>query len=234
MTRALTVAIALCALLASGCFEDIDTPLPDAGADAGMDDGGPCRAELSPWEENTAEFPAAEGSEMFPETINYVETDWIRGANGMHARAYVHADIVTTFEAVRNPLAGADRRDSVTFTYEEDVDPDFRWSHQSHLIVPDIVDVEFSLFWRSDICQGTPEAPTLTATRWQKISGSSAIPLLEGHIHCVPITADVTGLEIQYHLDAFAADHQTIRDYLQGYYDSIVALAHGDPLPVQE
>ncbi len=233
--RRASLLLAALAALTTGCFEDIDTPFPDAGPDAGpVADAGPCPAQLSAWEENTAEFPAAEGDEMFPERINYVRTRWIRGANGMHARAYVHADIRTTFEAVRNPLAGADRRESVTFTFEEMVEPSVRWSHQSHLIIPDVVTVEFDLRWLSDVCQGTPEIPTLTSTRWQKVFGTSAIPLLEGNIQCVPITADVTGLEIQYHLDSFAADHQTIEDYLQGYYDSIVALAHGDPLPVQE
>ncbi|MGE0787424.1 MAG: hypothetical protein AB7S26_17255 [Sandaracinaceae bacterium] len=220
--------------LLTGCFEDISTPFPDAGADGGAGDGGPCPAQLAAWEENTAEYPAADGTDEFPETINYVETRWLRGARGMHARAYVHADITTTFEAVRNPMAGADRRESTTFTFEEDVEPSVRWSHQSHLSVPDIVTVDFDLRWLSDVCQGTVEAPVLTSTRWQKVFGSSAISLLEGNIQCVPITADVTGLEIQYHLDSLGADDNTIRNYLQGYYDSIVALAHGDPLPVQE
>ena len=227
--------IVCAAVLATGCFEDISTPFPDAGmVDAGGADAGLFPANLSPWEDNRAEYPAATMADPYPETIHYVETRWTGGANGMHARAYVQADLRTTFEAVRNPLAGADRREEVTFTWEEMVEPGVRWSHRSNLIIPDIVTVEFDLLWLSDVITGTVDEPTLTSTRWQKVFGSSAISLLEGNVVCVPITPEVTGLEIQYHLNSLASDHGTIRDYLQGYYDSIVALAHGNPLPIQE
>jgi hypothetical protein len=230
------VAAACAASLATGCFEDIATPFPDAGSDAGVGevDGGPCPPNLSAWEENTAEYPAPTADEPYPERIEYVRTQWTRSVDAVHARAYVHADLRTTFEAVRDPLAGADRRESVTFTFVEDVEPSVRWSHESMLTVPDIVTIEFTLRWLHDICQGTPEMPERTSTRWQKVFGSSAITLLRGNIQCVPITPEVTGLEIQYHLDSLAADHQTIEDYLQGYYDSILALVRDEPLPVQE
>lgn len=209
----LAAAVAL-----SGCFTNEVTDFPPG---------------LEPFEQpNLAPEP---GSGDYPEEIVYHRTRW-DGTLSVHARAYVEADVATTFAAVRNPLSGADRRESVDFTWEEGVEPDYPWSHRSHLVIPDIVTVEFQLTWRSGVVEGTEAAPTITATRWQKTWGSSSISLLEGSIICRAVEGQsgVTELEIQYHLDAFTASYQTIEDYLDGYYESIVALAHGRDLPVQE
>lgn len=215
----LPIALAGCAALLSGCFDNVETTFP---------------AGLEPWESpNVALAPEGTPDEPYPEEIVFVRRRWNR-APAVHARAYVQADVATTFAAVRNPLAGADRRPAVTFTWEDDVDPDYDWSHRSHLVIPDIVTVEFQLTWRSGVVEGTAEDPTITATRWQKTWGTSAIAVLEGSIVCRRVTDDVTMLEIQYHLEAFGSGHETIENYLRGYFDSIVALAHDRPLPPQE
>ena len=212
-------ALLLCAaLFASGCFDNVATVFPEG---------------LEPFEE-VNEAPLPMGEEPYPEHLTFVRKRCCHGALNVHAKAYVQADVATTFAAVRNPLAGADRREAVTFTYEEDIDPEYRWSHRSHLVIPDIVTVEFDLTWRSDIVEGTVEEPTITATRWQKTFGTTAIARLEGSIVCREVEPGVTVLEIQYHLDALSSSYETIEDYLQGYYDSILALVRGEPLPIQE
>lgn len=223
----------LLGLVLTSCFSPTETPFSDAGVRDAADDN-PFPPALAPWESpNVAAAPAATATEMYPEEISFERLRWTGGAVSVHARAYVHADVATTFAAVRHPLAGADRREIVTFTWEEDVEPSVTWSHRSHLTIPDIVTVEFELTWLSDVIEGTVDAPTLTATRWQKTWGSSAITLLEGSIVCQPITSDITELLIQYHLNAVGSGHGTIEDYLTGYYVSILALARGDELPIQ-
>ena len=224
--------IALTSLLASACFGNEATPLPDAAVMDGST--SPYPPYLEPFEEpNEAEPPAATATEPYPEEIRFLRRHWTGGASAVHARAYVHADVATTFAAVRAPLAGADRRESVTFTFEEGVDPRVPFSHRSHLVIPDVVTVEFELTWLSDVVEGTADAPTRTATRWQKTWGTTAISLLEGSIVCVPVTDSVTELQIQYHLSAVGSGYETIETYLQGYFDSILALVRGEPLPVQ-
>lgn len=220
LRRAVTAAsLASCVLSLAGCFDNVTTEFPPG---------------LEPWEEpNEAPAPAPVDGDAHPEDITFVRKRWM-GANSVHARAYVHADVATTFAAVRNPLSGADRRPTVTFTYEENVDPEYRWSHRSHLVIPDVVTVEFELTWHSDIVEGTVEMPTITATRWQKTWGTSAISLLEGSIVCRRVSDDVTELEIQYHLNALASNYDTVENYLRGYFDSVIALVHGEPLPPQE
>lgn len=215
-------SFALLALLAlSGCFENVTTEFPEG---------------LEPWEmPNEAEPPAATDTEPYPEEITFVRKRWM-GALSMHSRAYVHADVATTFAAVRHPLAGADRRPAVTFEWEDDVEPDYEHSHRSHLVIPDIVTVEFWLTWRSGVVEGTSEEPIITATRWQKTDGTSAISLLEGSIVCTRVNDEVTELQIQYHLNAVASNFDTIENYLRGYFDSILLLAHGtapEDLPPQ-
>lgn len=218
-TRTLLPALALLAL--SGCFSNVETEFP---------------AGLEPWEvPNEAEPPESDG-DPHPEAISFLRKRYMR-VHAVHARAYVHADVATTFAAVRHPLAGADRRPSVDFTYEEDVDPEYEHSHQSHLVVPDIVTVEMKLDWRSSAVETDGAgAPTVTATRWQKTWGSSAITLLEGSVICRRVNDEVTELEIQYHLDAIAQGWDTIEDYLTKYFASILLLAHGvapEDLPPQ-
>ncbi|MBN4049506.1 hypothetical protein JYT86_00445 [bacterium AH-315-N03] len=226
-------SIALVAALATGCFGNESTPLDDASVADGSTSAFP--PYLEPWEDpNEADPPEATPTEMYPEEVVFIRRRWVGGAAAVHARAYVHADVSTTFEAVRTPLAGADRRESVTFTWEDDVDSRVPWSHRSHLVIPDVVTVEFELTWLSDIVEGNADAPTMTATRWQKTWGTTAIPLLEGSIVCVRVTDTVTELQIQYHLDSLGGGHETIEDYVTGYFESILALVRGEPLPIQE
>ncbi len=234
--RALPLVLSAVAL--SACFDNVDTDFPDAGTDR---DAGPDVEwhGLEPWEAPN-EAPAPEGTDEdpYPEEITFVRKRWMGNNNSIHSRAYVHADLETTFAAVRHPLAGADRRPAVTFTWEDDVEPDYPFSHRSHLVIPDIVTVEFELTWRSDYVQRDPEtdAPTMAATRWQKTWGTTAISLLEGSIVCRRVSDDVTELQIQYHLNAVGSGFETIEDYLTGYYDSILLLAHGtapEDLPPQ-
>lgn len=209
--------LVLVAVGTTSCFGNVETVFPPG---------------LEPWEDNIAPAPEGTAENPYPEEIVFVRRRWER-APAVHARAYVQADVATTFAAVRNPMAGADRRPAVTFSFEENVDPEYEWSHRSHLVIPDIVTVEFQLTWRSGIVEGTAEAPTITATRWQKTWGTTAIANLEGSVVCRRVNDEVTLLEIQYHLDAVASGHETIENYLRGYFESIVALAHGQPLPPQ-
>jgi hypothetical protein len=204
-------------LLTGGCFENTVTEFPPG---------------LEPFEElNEATAPEGTADDPYPEQIVFLRKRWGAGIESVHARSYVHADVATTFASVRNPLAGADRRESVDFSWEDNVEPDYQYSHRSHLVIPDIVTVEFWLNWRSGVVEGTSDAPEITATRWQKTEGSSAISTLEGSIVCREVEPGVTMVEWQYHLDAV---YETIEDYLTGYYVSVLALAHGEELPVQE
>lgn len=199
-------------LLVSGCFENIATEFPEG---------------LEPWEEpNEAAPPAGDG---YPEELSFFRKRWTGGVNSIHARAYVHADVQTTFDAVRHPYAGADRRDGVGFTWEYDSEPEYEYSHRSHLMIPGVVPVEFWLNWRSGVVErDETDAPTITATRWQKTEGTSAIPVLEGSIVIVEIEPDVSELQIQYHLDALTSGYETIEDYLTGYYVSVLAYVRGE------
>jgi hypothetical protein len=219
--RRASIGLALVALfVGTGCFDNVTTEFPPG---------------LEPWEDpNMAPPPDPVGADTTPEALSMVRSRWVGGAASVHARAYVHADVATTFAAVRHPLAGADRRESTTFTYEEGTDPSVPYSHSSHLTVPDIVTVEFELDWRSDVVEGTLEEPVITATRWQKVWGTSAISLLEGSIVCRYVSEGVTEIEIQYHLDSIGGGYETVEKYLTDYYASILALAHDQPLPIQE
>ncbi|MGF1465297.1 MAG: hypothetical protein ACFCGT_04115 [Sandaracinaceae bacterium] len=220
----LAFAASLAAL--AGCFGNVETPFPPG---------------LEPWEENVAAFPFEDG-DPYPETIEYAVADrWedpetgLRATN-LHARGYVLEDTATVFEAARDPRAGLDRRRNVDSEIILDVEPEYRWSHLSILDIDDIIDVTVELTWRHGIVEGTDQEPLVTATRWQKTAGTTAVTLLEASLVCraVPGAPGVTAVEYQYHLRA--ADRsgpRAIERIIQVYYDSIVALAHDEPLPDQ-
>lgn len=207
--------IAACSVLLAGCFDNVETVFPPG---------------LEPWEDpNEAPSPEPTADEPYPEQITFVRKCYTGGLLSVHSRAYVHSDVQTTFDAVRHPLAGADRRAEVTFTWVEDVDDAYEYTHRSHLVVPDIVTVEFELEWRSGVVErNAMDMPTITATRWQKVWGSTAIAALEGSFVCVEIEPGVTELQIQYHLDALSQGYETIESYLTRYYESVLAYVRGE------
>lgn len=215
-----------------GCFDNVTTPLDDAGF---VGDAGPFRPGLEPWDAvNVATRPAATASDPCPEEISFTEVEDYRRADAMHARACIHAPMADVWRALQNPQAAASPDDVEGWNV---VEPSEHCtadaSYETHLFVEDIVDVDFFICWRHQVIEGTEAAPLFGAMRWEKIFGTSAISRLEGSILAHPLEADesITELELQYHLSAASADHNTIRSYLTIIYDRIRDDAHGVAIP---
>lgn len=229
MTRRLlapAAIVATCAL--GGCFENTTTEFP---------------AGYEPWEPNNAPYPTPTADDPCPETIAFGEnfsfqTANVDGrmfrANAVHGRACIHQPMSVVWEALQDPLVGKDQTTVNTFMV---IDPPMPEEcdglYQSQINAGSPISVDFRLCWRMQVVEGTDDAPTLTASRWQKVWGSSALSIMEGSIVAHPLDADpsITVIEYQYHLNAVSSDHDTIRNYLTVIYGRLLDRSYDRPLP---
>ena len=151
----------------------------------------------------------------------------------VHARAYVQAPIATVFAAVRDPQVGRDPVDSQGFRVEAyDTEPTYAWSYRTFVHVQNVITLDWNVAWRHGVVSGTAAAPTLTATRWQKIAGTTAIPTLEGSLVLQPVAGhpEVTEVQYQYHLDAPLSSYNSLEIYLDAVYARLLARSHARAL----
>lgn len=208
----------LSAALLSGCFGDEATEFPPG---------------LEPLEANTAPPIAPVDGDAYPEVMSLVTGQKRDHAFG-HARAYVKADLVTTWAALRTPDASVDRRQVDEWTIEDGADPAYAYSYVVHNTVRRVVTLNFDVTWRHDVAAGTVEEPEVIAGAWQKTFGSTLIASLKGTLSAREVTPGITEVELIQHLDAVQGGADPIEDFLTDYYGSIRAVAHGEPLPTYE
>lgn len=204
------ILVAACLLL-GGCFGNERTEFPPG---------------LEPLEPNLAPSPGDDAPEVLAFT---------RGERGdlawSHARGFVRADLETTWAAMQVREVSVDRRKVARWTIEENVEPEYEVSYRVHNEVDSIITVRFDITWRQGLIEGTAESPELVAIRYQKTDGTVFISNLSGSILARSL-GDVTELELVEHLDASnGAGHEEIESFLNDYYGSLLAAAHGRPLP---
>src|SRR5262249_38698697 len=124
--------------------------------------------------DNAAEFPAAVQDDAHPETITVVtgETDdyvWVQ------AKAYVHASLATTWEAMRTPEVCVDRRHVSSWKVTENVESGYDYSFVIHNTFDNVITIEEDLTWRQSHFEGSLEAPDAVIAAYQKTNGSDYI-----------------------------------------------------------
>lgn len=204
-----------------GCFENVTTVFPPG---------------LEPWEEvNLAAMPTPTATDPCPETIVFARAAPYIRSTAVHARACVHAPLATVWAAIRNPQTGRDPTSTHPpfVVLDEPIAEECDGLYQTQVHVDDIIDVDFRLCWRHAVIDGTDEAPLMTASRWQKVWGTSAIATLEGSLVAYPLDnehPEITVLEYQYHLDGARDGPELIESYLTVIYGRLRDDAHGIPL----
>jgi hypothetical protein len=184
---------------------------------------------LEPLEPNTATLPPPAGSDAYPETavvVSGMATQWFWA----HLKGYVHAPLATVWEAMRDPEVCLDRRSADSWTIARDTEPEYPFSFRQHIVFTDVITVDWDVSWRMGPLEGPEGAPTTVGGRWQKTAGTAFVTLLVGSVLARAVTDDTTEVQFIEHLKSFNRPEraiQTVRDY----YDSIVARAHGRPLP---
>ena len=179
---------------------------------------------------NTAPLPAAVAGDEHPETINFV-TGVTPDYYWVHGRAYVHASIVAVWSAMHDPETCVDRRKVAMWTTTPITDPMYDVSFLIHNVVHDALTLEFDVTWRESVVDGPRDNPNVVSARFQKTDGTDIISLLAGSAIATRIDDQTTQLDFIEHLQSLGGSVDIPRSYLADYYASIVARAHGRPLP---
>lgn len=222
-TRPLALGSLLALALVPGCYDNVATDFP---------------AGFEPWEDpNVAPLPAATATDVCPEMLNEVEVHtWMNGrVAAVHAAGCIHASPAAVWAAIQDPETAHDPGSTNSFAV---IDPPMAsecdGAYQTQINAgPAGFTVDFRLCWRQLVVSGTEDMPTLTATRWQKVWGSSAIRTLEGSLVSQPHPMDpdnVTEVFYQYHLDSASlgpSNYETINDYVNVIYGRLVQRSHG-------
>jgi len=188
---------------------------------------------VAPLPEATADDPCPETLEMVRGTYRVPEDG--RGVREIHAAACIHAPLDAVFRAARDPQTGRDPTAAMGFAVNAwETEPDYDCSYETHVIANEVLSMthEMDLRWRHDVVEGSAEQPLLTASRWQKTFGSSAITLLEGSLVLQPLEGhpEITEVRYQYHLDAVSQGHETIEAYLAVIFERLRQRSHGETL----
>jgi hypothetical protein len=184
-------------------------------------------AQLSPLEGNRAPLPAGD----HPETLEVVSG----GEGGLwwaHGRGYVRAAPEVVWAAAMVPEVGVDRREVDEWTVTEDPRGTLDASYRVDNVVHDVLTVSYELWWRHERQDADGSAPRLV-TRWDKTDGTTFIDILSGSMELIAVAGEPDLVEVSLieHLDAALRDDETIASYLRDLHASLVAAAHGEPLP---
>jgi hypothetical protein len=150
----------------------------------------------------------------------------------VHTHGYIHAPLETVYDALSNPEACVDRRKVTRYTITPDVEPEYERSFLTHNEVDDIITVEFDMTWRFGTVEQTNEVPDLVAGTFSKTFGTTFISIMRGSIVARRIDDTTTELEFVEHLNAATGGADELMTFANDYYDNVVALSHGDPLPM--
>ena len=207
--------VTLCILMGTaGCFGNSTTEFPPG---------------LEPLE--TDNVPQQEGG-AYTETL-VMQDQPFTTYNNVHGRGYILAPPGVVWAASKTPDAMdqgcAETRHSSTVGDE----PQYEYSFDMHYEVDEVITVSWDEQWRYGTITGTPEMPTDAMVRYQKVSGTDFIKILEGSVQLFPAPndANVTMVEYIEHVNAQSFSTSDTHKSMQQRFNVMAALAHGQPAP---
>lgn len=177
-------------------------------------------------ETNRAPKPTPVDGDAYPEALETVHGDtgtylWA------HGRGYLRAPLDDAAAALQDPEVIVDRREVTSWTVERDVDPDAPVSFRVDHVVENVVTVSFSTLWRQGSVGGVPPY----YARGLKTEGTEFIAHLEDSIVLLPVSDEVTAIELMRHREAAMGGPAETARYLRDVFESVRARVHDEPLP---
>jgi len=202
--------------LLTGCQRSVLTPFP---------------AGLEPLEDCSAGLPPASSDGSLPEAAQIVGgqgDEWLYA----HLCGYIHADASAVWMALQDPDVVTDRRRVTSYQEtEQGVEPDYQVSFRIHNIVQDLLTVEYDIDWREGVWEEDQDGPLSVAVRFQKTAGSSLIELIEGSVLVETVQPGTVSFALVSHHRSLQYTVDDLELKSSDLYDSVVAFAHGEPLP---
>lgn len=187
---------------------------------------------LEPLEEILVGAPASTNTEVYPENVRIISEDgedyaWV------HARGYIHQNIKTVWDALRNDLVYVNQRSVAEYSIDVIESDVFDYVLQENNVVQDIITIEFTNEWRHLAVEGNKGDPQRVVVRWQKIAGTDFIQLIEGSVEIIRIPNEENIVEIRVieHLKASLDQHDNVLEYVTDLYERWVLVSHGQDIP---
>ena len=192
---------------------------------------------LEPIEELKIEPPVGTADEPYPESYEVISGD--TGEYGwVHLRGYIHGDISSVWEALRDDLVYVNQRETTTYVVSE-LDSDiYDYVYQVENEVENIVTVEFTNEWRHAATEGSKDSPQEITVRWQKIEGTEFIAALEGSVRILPVEdearKDVVEVQVIEHITATMDQEGSARVFVEDMYERWMLVTHEEDIPEYE
>jgi hypothetical protein len=214
----LTLLFASVAFSASGCQHDTTTTFP---------------AGLQPLAVDTEAPPSADAGEAYPEELALTQGhDDAGGFDYVFATGYVDASIETVWAAFKIPDVVVDRHNIDSYTVTKNVEKGYDVSFlTTYSKKAGPYNVTFDLTWREGVVEGTESNPSGVSVVYEKTHGSSFIDMMKGSIELSAVTPNVTELQFVQRMNAMSTDSTAIATWTNALFASVVAQAHGKPLP---
>lgn len=188
-----------------------------------------------PFAEHIAPLPEATETDPCPEEMVFVRAEDDGRAVVVHGTACIHQPLATVWDSAQMATWSHDPQVETFMELRPPVDDiciEAEGDYETYVFVMDIVGIEFRVCWRHTVVEGTDEAPLLTASRWQKVWGSTLLTRSEGSMVMEPLEGhdDVTVVRMQYRLQAPASGEDTVRTFMAVLYGRLRDHANGVPL----
>jgi hypothetical protein len=214
----LQLAVLVAGAFGSACQHDTTTSFPPG---------------LAPLAVDTVAPPSADGGDAYPEALSLVQGhDDAGGYDYVFAAGYVDASIETVWAAFKIPNVIVDRHDIDSYTVTNDVEKGYDVSFlttYSRKAGP--YNVVFDITWREGVVEGPESNPSQVSVVYEKTHGSSFVDLMKGSIELKSVTPNVTELQFVQRMNGTSTDSTTIATWTNALFASVVAQAHGKPLP---
>jgi hypothetical protein len=185
---------------------------------------------LAPIGDDTAPPPMPTPNDPYPEVLSLLDGRSV-GYVWVQARGYIHASIGTAWQAFQNPDVVTDRR-RVTSWHSDPVPMSpYAVSFVVHNEVDSLVTVTFDITFNEDVGEGTANAPTVVSLHFDKTAGTSFLQLVAGSVVLRAVDSNVTSVEFLERENAVGQDQNSLAQFIQDFFASAVAAAHGQPLP---
>jgi hypothetical protein len=188
---------------------------------------------LAPLTENTAPAPTSTEAEPWPEQLSLV-SDGEAAPMWVHARGYIQQPVSAVWAALATPEVVVDRRVVGEWTVQADDPARYDVGFLLHYVVFDVVTVEFDLQWDQAVVEGTAAAPLQVAARMEKVDGTVFISLMECSVLLIEVADGVTEVQLVYQLESATSEIEPAAAYVTDLFESLKAVAHGEPLPTYE
>ena len=149
-----------------------------------------------------------------------------------YLRGWIKATVEEVFAALSSPDVGVDRREMDSWTATELDAPDVDAAYLVNNVPSAAPSEDFDLEWRHEYTE-VDGAVVGSRSAWEKTAGTIFVPLLEGSAEAV-VSGDAVDLRVVYHLGTIDSTPEDAVRYLEDFYASVVAAAHGDDLPLYE